>query len=119
MSKVYVVQEALKRVGDVFVPQFDLSPAAKYGTVETLLPYGQLSMAPVPMLHALRQKLSNYCDDDWILPVGDPVAIMAAAMIAASYNRGRIRVLKWDARERMYLGVELSLYGNSDIEERT
>lgn len=113
MSKVYIVQDALKRVGDVLVPQFDLSPAAKYGELVVLLPFGPVSMAAVPMMHALRQKLINYTDDDWLLPVGDPVAIMAAAMIAASCNRGLVRVLKWDARERMYLGVELLLHNNT------
>lgn len=104
---VYVVQEPMRRDRDTgdMVPLFDLTPAAEYGDLVFVFPPGRVSLSTQPMVWRARQALQGYCDEDFILPVGDPVAIGVVAACAADVNRGRLRFLKWDRRLRGYLSV--------------
>ena len=63
------------------------------------------------MLLRLRSFLKDFTDNDYILPVGDIVAVAAAAMMASHYNAGRVRILSWDKVARQYLPIQLSLTG--------
>jgi len=49
-----------------------------------------------PMVTQLRQKLQNFSDADYLLATGDPSAIAVAASIAAEFNRGQYKLLKWN-----------------------
>lgn len=100
MSTVFVVQE---------VEGKNLLPARQFGTLEALLPQGQIALLPGPSIFKLRQKLKNYSDTDYLLLVGDPVAIALAAMVAASFNNGKVNFLKWDRQERQYIEVKTDL----------
>ena len=84
---VYVVQES---------PKFNLLPAAEYGDLQTLLPPGQVMMATAPTIRVLRDKLRSFSDSDFLLAIGDPIAIGMSVAIAAGFNSGKIRMLKWD-----------------------
>ena len=42
----------------------------------------------------MRKKLENYCDDDYLIAMGDPVAIAIAAMVASDINQGKVNILK-------------------------
>ena len=114
MANVYVVQESMVRdrsTGD-FRPAFDLTPAGSYGELKFLLPSGKVSLSSVPMVNTLRQRLSKFCDEDYLLLTGDPVAILAAGAVASQVNRGRMRVLKWDKRLHDYITVTIDLTPN-------
>jgi phage-related protein len=37
--------------------------------------------------------------------------------MAASYNRGRFKCLKWDKREYKYYPIEVNLYEKGEIDE--
>lgn len=104
---VYVVQERVLRTPEGPQPQYDLTPALKYGRLEALLPPGNVGMTPGPMILQLRNKLRNFDDGDYLLALGDPVAIAAAAIIAAMHNRGRVKMLKWDRRLGDYVMTTL------------
>ena len=67
--------------------------------------------APVPVVRALREKLAGFSDDDYLVPIGDPAIMAAAAAIAASFNHGRVRLLKWDRERRIYWPVQLDISG--------
>jgi len=98
MNKVYVVQERMRRGDNGPTPVHDLTPAAEYGELEVLMGPESVALTPGPMVRNLRYKLRNFNDDDYILAVGDPVAIATASAIAAQNNLGRFKVLRWDRR---------------------
>lgn len=107
--KVYLVCEPMshKEGGS----KYDLSPAMEYGEIEVLLGHSQSLMAPVPTVRKLREKLEKFSDEDYILPVGDPVLMSTVAMIAGDMNHGRVRFLKWDRIQRRYLTIQVDTSG--------
>lgn len=110
---VYVPQKVMyKNTHKVLVSKFDLTKAEEFGTVQILLPYGSVAMAPQPMVIKLRQALKDFSDDDYILPTGDPAAIAATVAIAADFNRGRVKLLKWRGKQHCYSVLKMNLRGN-------
>ncbi len=99
--KVYVVQEARGR---------NLIPATMYGTIDILLPPGNVAFSSSPTIRRLRDKLRNFSDNDYLLLMGDPAAIAMAGAVASDANRGKLKLLKWDKQEMAYYVVEVSLY---------
>ena len=99
---VYVVQESMK---------FNLLPAAEYGELQTLLPSGQVMLATAPTIRSLRDKLRTFSDSDFLLAIGDPLAIGLSVAIAAGFNGGKIKMLKWDRRELRYYAIEANIQG--------
>jgi hypothetical protein len=100
MATVFVVQDPIGK---------NILAAQGYGQLEMLLPAGQITLSPGPSVFKLRKKLQHYCDDDYLLLIGDPIAIALAAMVAASMNQGKVNFLKWDKQERRYLAVKSDL----------
>ncbi len=56
-------------------------------------------------------ELSTFCDDDYLLLIGDPAIIALAGAIASEMNRGKFKVLKWDRDEKKYYDLEIDLRG--------
>lgn len=96
---VYVVQEA---------PGKNLLPARKFGKIEVLLPPGQVLFDPQSTLDMLRKKMSRFTSEDFLVMIGDPVAISLAAIVAGEFS-DTIKFLKWDKQERDYAVVETEL----------
>ncbi len=103
-SKVYVVQEASGR---------NLLPAQDFGTIEVLLPPGNVAFSSSPTVRRLRQGLRTFSDEDYLLLMGDPAAIAMAGAIASESNRGRIKLLKWDRQEQHYFVVNVDIHGGT------
>lgn len=110
-SKVYVVCEPTHLVNGVERPSMNLTPAREFGEVEILMKSSQSMLAPVPTVRALRDKLRNFSDDDYILPVGDPVLMSTVAMVASEMNHGRVKYLKWDRIQRAYFVIQVDTSG--------
>jgi hypothetical protein len=106
---VYVIQEVAGR---------NVLSAEKYGKLELLLPEGsQLVLSTGPTVRRLNKKLKDFCDHDYLLLIGDPSIIGIACAVAANYNRGRFKCLKWDKREFKYYPIEVNLYEKGEIDE--
>ena len=106
---VYIVQEVMGK---------NVLSAEKYGKLELLLPQGsQLVLSTGPTVRRLHKKLKDFCDDDYLLLIGDPSIIGIACAMAAGYNRGRFKCLKWDKREYKYYPIEVNLYEKGEIDE--
>ena len=100
---VYVVQEVQGR---------DILGAMKFGKLKLLLPdNAQIVLSAQPTVRKLNAALKGFSDDDYLLLMGDPVAMALAASIAARHNQGRVKFLKWDRFERMYFAVETDVSG--------
>ena len=111
MSKVFCVTEPITYKNGSPEQLFDISPASEYGEIEILTKHNHSMLISVPMVRGLREKLRDFSDDDYILPVGDPVTIGAVCAIAADMNGGYYKILKWDKRMRKYLPIEIQVWG--------
>jgi hypothetical protein len=109
MSKIYVIQETMKH---------NLLPAQAFGELVFLLPpNAQITFSPGPTVERLRRNLKHFSDEDFLLLIGDPAAMAIAAAMAAQYNNGKFRLLKWDKREMKYFPilVDLNQKGESSV----
>ena len=114
---VFVPQEVMyKNNKDLLVPKFNIYAAEEFGEIKVLLPYGNVAMAPQPMIVKLRHTLKEFSDDDYILPMGDPAAIGAAMAIAADFNKGRVKLLKWRGKQHCYTVLKMNLRGNHHVD---
>jgi hypothetical protein len=108
MAVVYVVQETYN----------DITSAMSFGTIDVLLPPGaQIAFSPAPTVRRIQRKLSKYTDEDYLLLIGDPAAIGIACAVAAAYNHGRFKMLKWSRKENRYYAVSVDLLEKGEIDE--
>jgi hypothetical protein len=106
MGRVFVVQESMKKVKGEWQRIHDLTPALTYGDIEILLDGNRyLPITSQPIINELKRKLSTYNDDDYLLCLGDPVAIGMSAVIASQRNYGKVTFLKWDREQERYLKI--------------
>ena len=101
---VYVVQE---------VPNRNVLPAKKFGELILMLPPGDVVLSAAPTVSRLKKKLKDFKDGDYILTMGDPIAIALAGAIASDINNGKVNFLKWDRQERVYYPVKCNIYGRA------
>lgn len=112
-SRVFIPQEPMKRDDcGAMVPTYDLSPALEYGDLHVLLPYGPVMLSTKPMIAHMRTQLDDFCDEDYIMAVGDPSAIIAAGMVASQVNKGKVKLLRYDRQQKRYLEVQFDLFNS-------
>lgn len=90
---------------------FNLTPAAEYGELVILLQHSQSLLAPVPTVRKLKEKLKDFSEEDYLLPVGDPVLMCTVAQIASEKTRGKVKFLKWDRIQKKYLVIPVDTSG--------
>lgn len=101
MPKVFVVQQQEGK---------NILPAKKYGTLTLLLPSDlNLHLGVEETINDLKKKLAGFSSEDYILPIGDPVAIGLVFAVALQINSGFCKVCKWDRQEREYYEVIVRL----------
>lgn len=111
-AKVYVTHEPFSRAGTGEMrSKFDLTPAAQYGEILVLIPAGSSLISSVPTVRTLREKLRSFTDEDFLLPVGDPSIMMVAGSLAAEFNHGRFKVLRWDRHQHCYIPIQIDTSG--------
>ena len=113
MSKVFAVCEPFKLKEGVPTKAVDLSTASEFGNVEILLNQTQSSVATVATVRTLQDKLKDFGEDDYILPLGDPVLIATVAMVASDINGGRVKYLKWDKKTQRYYSIQVDKSGKA------
>lgn len=106
-GRVYIPQEPMRRVGERWVPMYDLTSAREFGELAVLMARLPLDMDEV--VDQIKPQLEGFNDNDYIMAVGDPAAIAIAAMIASYENAGRVKLLRWDRRMGRYLESQLDL----------
>ncbi|WP_321471056.1 hypothetical protein [uncultured Paludibaculum sp.] len=97
---VYVVQEVQGR---------NIIAGQQYGSMTVLLPPGDVVLSSGPTMRKLQAVLRHFNDDDYLLLMGDPVAIGMACAAASEANQGRFKVLKWDRQNHVYYPVAVDL----------
>ena len=112
MNKVYVVQRPAyyDRQKKGWVNKYDLAPAEEHGELVYMLRPGNVFRERLDDAVArLEECLAGYTEDDFILAVGDPVAIAAAAAVAARNTGGYVTVLKFDRHANSYIPYPIKL----------
>lgn len=97
---VFVVQE---------VPGRNIIAALRFGELIPLLPPGDVVLSPGPTTRKLQRSLKDFSDADYLLLMGDPVAIGIACAVAAECNQGRFKLLKWDRQQHLYYPVAIDM----------
>jgi hypothetical protein len=65
----------------------------------------------------IKRRLETFCDEDYLLFIGDPTAISIVAALAAAKNNGRYKCLKWDKIERRYIPIQVDLFKKGESDE--
>lgn len=105
MSTVYITQAT----------PHDMTACTQYGKPVVLLQSAKdQTFAPQPVLRELKNLLRGFTDDDYLLLVGDPIAMALAVNVAAQSNNGRVKLLKWSKRHEGYFPIEIDLYDRAD-----
>ena len=114
MSTVWVTHEPFERTEDGSLrSKFNLTPASEYGDIEVLVPAGMSLLSSVPTVRMMRDKLRSFSDEDYLLPVGDPSTMLIAGTIAAEFNHGRVKILRWDRALKRYIVIKIDTSGKS------
>lgn len=110
MSKVYVPQRPSRfdRAIQQWVPSVNLDPAKEFGEIFVMLPPEASRLETVPLSRALREKMRDFGQDDYMIAVGDP-SIIAITAVIAHKAVGKLRLLKWDRITAHYIPMEINL----------
>ena len=98
----------MDREFNVLVPIMDLTPASEYGDIEILLPSGRPTMDLANIQRAIKEKIAESTDDDYVVAIGDP-ALMSLVVALLLIKNGKVKMLKWDKNNRRYYSVEIKL----------
>ena len=90
---VYVIQDS---------PGKNLLPARDYGSLKILLTHPDTKRDPVFVAKKLQLQLKDITPSDYLLLVGEPIAIGLATHIALHNTHGIVRVLRWVREEYRY-----------------
>ena len=75
-SKVYIVQNVMRKYPDGTLRALDYTQAERFGEVIILFDGNkQVVMSPQPTIRKLRTLLKDFKDNDYLLLVGDPALI--------------------------------------------
>ena len=100
-------------------PYINVLGAADYGDIVVLFESGrQIMFSPQPAIRALKRKLRDFDDNDYLLMMGDPAAMGICCCNAAEMNRGKFNILKWDKKQQRYYPVSINLNEKGEIDEQ-
>lgn len=108
-NRVFIVCEPTRRIAGEQVGTVDLTPAAEWGNPIVLLQSNQSLLNTAPTIETLCEKLRTFDDNDYLIPIGDPVLMCMAATVAAMYNGGRLKMLKWDRLIKRYVPIQVDI----------
>jgi hypothetical protein len=96
---VYVVQEPVgRRIDGSEKATMNLAPAERFGALRYVLPRGSddgLMRDLDGVIDDLKVGLVGFTQEDYLLPVGNPLFILAAGAVAVQETGGPVRVLIW------------------------
>ena len=102
LPTVYVVQDD---------PSRNMTSAMDFGNLEAVLqPHEEVTMLNSRwVVGVMKYRLRHFQPHDYLILVGNPVAIGIACAIASEITGGTFNVLKWDAQEKRYWPAQIDL----------
>jgi len=126
LPKVFVVNEPLKRIpgSAEYGRAIDLRPAEPFGELIFLSAAGEPPLDPQGWWPEMAKRLLDFNpDEDFLLPIGHPALIAAAASIIGGYDVAgvfgpsacdNLNVLVWRGRELGYAACKIPLFPASN-----
>lgn len=101
MPTVYVIQNN---------PFNDTTSATQYGELKVLVPFGDNNYAVRDTITLLKDGLKDFKEGDYVLLMGDPVAIALTGLVLYEVlgETDHVRFLKWNRRTSEYILVEFA-----------
>ena len=110
-SKVYIIQNVMRKYPDGTYRGLDYSQAERFGEVVFLFDGNkQVVMSPQPTIRKLKTVLKDFSDNDYLLLVGDPALIGLTCSVVSSITSGRYNMLKYDRLEKDYFPIRVDIY---------
>ena len=110
-SKVYIVQNVMRKYPDGTLRALDYTQAERFGEVIILFDGNkQVVMSPQPTIRKLRTLLKDFKDNDYLLLVGDPALIGLTCSVVSNISNGRYNMLKYDRIEKDYFPIRVDIY---------
>lgn len=110
---VFAIQQQMKFDSDKreLVPRFtSINKAEKWGQIVYVLSPSAHPFSPELVLGDIHEKLKNFCDDDYLLLIGNPGLIGISTSVAAYYNDGHIKFLQWSGRHQEYTEIVAKIF---------
>ena len=104
MPRVFLPQVPTRRnfeTGEV-EEVHDLSPAYLYGELTPLVSPTCKPFDPDSFLPDMLVRLEDATPEDYFLPIGNQVLMVAAGITMESVIGGPLNILRWDGRDRCY-----------------
>lgn len=101
--RVFVVQETERNI----------EPAKKFGSIQVLLTHKEVLAGIESIIQVTKRELSRHLvtEHDFILCIGDPIAIGIAMHMALTETDGNITALRWDKHTYVYHKIQVSMKG--------
>lgn len=110
-SKVYIIQNVMRKYPDGTFRGLDYSQAERFGEIIFLFDGNkQVVMSPQPTIRKLRTVLKDFNDNDYLLLVGDPALIGLTCSVVSTISNGRYNMLKYDRIEKDYFPIRVDIY---------
>ena len=111
MSRVFAPQQPRRfdTALRLWVPTMNMHAAERFGELVVMLPPNANRLHTAPLLASLKERMEDFNSEDWLVAVGDPSLIAAAACIAVRKTGGLLRLLKWDRMTSDYLPTEMKI----------
>ena len=110
-SKVYIIQNVMRKYPDGTYRGLDYSQAERFGEVVFLFDWNkQVVMSPQPTIRKLKTVLKDFSDNDYLLLVGDPALIGLTTSVLVTISNGRYNMLKYDRIEKDYFPIRVDIY---------
>lgn len=110
MGRVFLVQRPSVKSSGAWVDKYDLTPARHFGDLVECLPPGNIPREISVTVARLKEVLGDFrVAEDYLLAIGDPIAIALAVLVADRVARGGVRLLKWDRRASHYIPYSLDI----------
>jgi hypothetical protein len=111
MPRVFVPHQPSRLQDGLWIPTINLDPAKEWGEVVIMLPPQANRLQTANIVKAMKERMGDFNEDDYLVAVGDPTLLAAAAMIASRKTGGVTKLLKWDriANGGSYICTEIEL----------
>lgn len=111
MTKVYAPQVPSRFDAQLkeWVPIMNLDSAKKFGDLEIMLPPDGGRLAPNIIAQIIAKRMQEITPQDWLLAIGDPLAIGVMMIHAAHQLNGELHILRWDKRSGYYEQLTVSV----------
>ena len=110
LPRVFIPQiiERWDESSERFVPSFDFTSAASYGTLTKILDKEDNPLYLARITGKIRKALADYSPEDFFVAVGDPsvIAICAGLILRRTNN---LKLLKWDKKLARYIALDIQV----------